>query len=83
MNFIRPNGITFVSAAGTTEFVKRWSPQKGDVVTFKHHGFLLASGKPKLPALYRMRKDMTWEDVVRNWSEQKSTPSGVLQLTPT
>lgn len=63
---IRPNGVRFTAPAGTTEFSKRWHPQPGDVVSFKHRGFLLTSQKPKLPTVYRIRTDITWEDVVRN-----------------
>lgn len=74
--YTRPNGIRFTAAAGTTEFAKRWNPQPGDIVSFKHHGYLIASKKPKLATIYRMRQDLTWEDVVNNWKEQKSTPNG-------
>jgi len=74
----RPNGVTFTAAAGTTEFAKRWNPQPGDIISFKHHGYLLASQKPKFPTLYRLRSDITWDDVVHNWKEQKSTPNGNL-----
>lgn len=73
--FYRPNGIRFVASAGTTEFTKRWNPQIGDIVSFKHHGYLHASKKPKFPTLYRLRTDISWEDVVHNWKEQKITPS--------
>lgn len=72
----RPNGIRFIASAGTTEFAKRWDPKPGDIVSFKHHGFLANSKKPKFPTLYRMRQDLTWEDVVNNWKEQKFTPTG-------
>lgn len=72
----RPNGIQFVAAAGTTEFAKRVQIQPGDIVSFKHHGYLLGSKKPKFPALYRKRTDLVWQDVVNNWKEQKPTPRG-------
>jgi len=68
----RPNGVRFLAPAGTTEFTKRWNPQPGDIVSFKHHGFLLATKKPKFPTIYRLRTDVTWEDVRANWNE----PSG-------
>jgi len=70
-HFIRPNGVRFVASGGTTEFLKRWNPQPGDIVSFKHHGYLLASKKPKFPSLYRMRHDLTWDDVINSWKEQK------------
>lgn len=72
----RPNGVTFVASAGTTEFTKKNGLAISTIVSFKHHGFLLASRKPKLPTLYRVRDDLDWEGVVRNWKEQKVTPSG-------
>jgi len=74
--FKRPNGIRFVASANSMEFARRFDPQPGDVVSFKHHGFLYSSKKPKLPTLYRMRKDLAWEDVVNNWKENKVSPRG-------
>jgi hypothetical protein len=44
-NCCRPNDVAFTATAGTTEFVKRWQPKPGDIVTFKHRGFLPGSGK--------------------------------------
>jgi len=65
-----------VAPAGTTEFVKRLNPQPGDIVSFRHHGYLLSSFKPKLPVLHRVRSDLKWEDVIYNWKEKKSAPTG-------
>jgi len=67
----RPNGVRFIAPAGTTEFLKRWRPVQGDIVTFKHRGFMLGTLKPKMPTIYRVRSDLTWEDVVHNWKEKK------------
>ena len=72
----RPNGTRFVAAAGTTEFARRWSPKEGDIVSFKHHGYLEVTGKPKLPTLYRMRTDLTWDDVINNIKDHKFKPNG-------
>ena len=55
--------MVFVGIPGTSEFVRRWSPRVGDIVSFKHRGFML-SGKPKSPSLYRIRNDLKWEDVI-------------------
>jgi len=71
--------VLFTASAGTTEFVKRWNPQEGDIVTFKHRGFLLATKKPKLPLLYRLRADLSWEDVVSSWRE--SSPRKMIGKT--
>ena len=42
-------------------------------MSFKHRGFLFHSKKPKLPTLFRIRSDMTWEQVLANWKEKKIT----------
>lgn len=68
--FFRPNGVIFVASPGTTEFAKRWDPQKGDIVSFKHRGYMFGTKKPKLPVLYRLRPDLTWDDVVNSWQER-------------
>jgi len=68
----RPDGVRFTAAAGTSEFVKKWTPKIGDIVSFKHRGFLLGTKRPKLPSLHRLRPDLTWEDVVENWSDKKT-----------
>jgi len=66
---IRPNGVRFHATAGSSEFAKRWNPQTGDIITFKHHGYLFTSKKPKFPTLHRLRNDLQWEDVVHQWKE--------------
>lgn len=73
---IRPNGVRFTASAGTAEFARRWDPQPGEIVTFKHRGFLLNSKKPKLPTLHRMRTDITWDHVLSNWKEGKQNNKG-------
>ena len=73
----RPNGILFTATAGTTEFARRWDPQKGDIVTFKHHGFLQASKRPKFPTIYRIRNDLSWEDVTSNWNDQSQSSASL------
>lgn len=75
--------MRFIGAAGTTQLVTKWDPKPGDIVSFKHRGFLLYSKKPKLPTIYRVRLDITWEDVLKNWKERKLSPTGeILQLPP-
>ena len=76
----RPNGVRFVAPAGTTEFAKRWNPQPGDIVSFKHRGFMFTSNKPKMPTLFRIRDDITWDDVVHRWNEKIITPTGKVVL---
>ena len=73
---IRPNGVRFHATAGSSEFAKRWNPQTGDIITFKHHGYLFTSKKPKFPTLHRLRNDLQWEDVVHQWKEPNSILKG-------
>jgi len=76
----RPNGVRFNAPAGSLEFEKRWNPQTGDIITFKHHGYLFATKKPKFPTLHRLRSDLQWNDVIHHWKEQKSILKGFLPL---
>jgi len=43
-------------------------------VSFKHKGFMYGSNRPKEPSLYRLRSDMTWQNVVDNFKQK--TPKG-------
>ena len=71
----RPNGVRFIATASTAEFANRWNPQAGDIVTFKHRGFLQYSGRPKLPSIYRLRTDITWDTVIQNFKENTRPPT--------
>ena len=73
--FFRPNGVRFTAPAGTTEFVRRWQPKEEICMSFKHRGFLLSSHKPKLPTVYRLRNDLTWEDVCKKHKDKDKAPS--------
>ena len=67
-----------MATPGTKEFAKRYaSIREGDIVSFKHRGFLVGSKKPKMATLYRLRDDLTWEDVTHNWKEQKPSFTGI------
>jgi len=68
--------VRFQASPVTTEFERRWHPKEGDVVSFKHHGFLAATQKPKLASLYRIRTDITWNEVVDSWKAGKPLPQG-------
>jgi len=68
--------VIFQAAPGTMEFTKKWNPRVGDIVTFKHRGFMLGSKKPKWPTLSHLRPEMTWEDVVSNFVEKKPRKRG-------
>lgn len=61
--------------------MRRWEPREGEIVSFKHRGFLFGTKKPKLPLLFRVRRELTWEAVVNNWKEQKPVMPGTLAGT--
>jgi len=74
--YFRPDGVKFIASASSNEFLRRWDPKSGDIVTFKHRGFLLSTKCPKFPTIYRLRTDMTWDDVINNWdTKQRRTAS--------
>ena len=75
---LRPNGVTFTATPGTSEFLRKHDPAAGDVVSFKFRGFMLGSKKPKHPTLYRVRTDLAWDDVVKNFKEQTPNPKGLI-----
>jgi len=70
-----------VAAGGTSEFAKK-TLMEGDIVSFKHRGYLAASKKPKFPSLYRVRLDLTWEDVSNNWEMKATFSSGIVLSSP-
>ncbi len=72
--------MRFQASSVTTEFERRWHPKEGDIVSFKHHGFLAATQKPKLASLYRIRTDITWNEVVDSWKAGKPLPQGTFTL---
>lgn len=49
-------------------------------MSFKHRGYLAASKKPKLPTLFRVRKDLTWEEVVTDWREKAPKKTGTFPI---
>ena len=66
---IRPNGVKFITERTTPELMKKCDPQPGDVVSFKHRGFLLRSQKPRMPTLSRIRTDILWQDVIAKYNQ--------------
>jgi len=43
---------------------------------------MLVSNKPKMPTLFRVRDDITWDVVVHNWNERINTPTGKKFIIP-
>ena len=72
--------MTFEAYPDNMEFARRHYLKKGDIVSFKHRGFL-ASAKPKFPTIHRIRSDLTWDDVVNNWNEHKHASKGNSQFS--
>ena len=72
-NINRPNGVRFIGRS-CKEF-EHLKMKAGDIVSFKHSGYLLSSKKPKFPLLHRLREDVTWQGVLENWREAHSPPS--------
>lgn len=76
----RPSGIMFTAVPGTTKFVNSFQPNKGDIVSFRHSGYFLQSQKPKNPLLYRLRPELTWQDVCKAWKSQTPRMPGTYVL---
>lgn len=74
----RPNGVTFRASPGVSSVTKEGRGLAvGDIVSFKHSGYLLGSKKPKVPVIFRVRDDLTWDDVVRSFEEKKPLSSSM------
>jgi hypothetical protein len=65
-----------VSGPATTALSMKWQLKPGDIVTFKHRGFWLGSGKPKSPTIYRVRPDISWQYLLDS-VQLRSTPIGL------
>jgi hypothetical protein len=77
----RPNGVSFVAIPMTTALSIKHQLKPGDIVTFKHKGFWLGNGKPKVPTIYRLRSDKTWEEVVNDFHQQTRLSTGMILLS--
>jgi len=77
----RPNGIKF-TAQGARGFSKRWKPQPGDIVSFKHYGFLHTNRLPKHPVLFRLRKDLEWDDIVFHYRNKSGRLNSSMYSSP-
>jgi len=67
---VLPNGKDFHIGTGFSDNQRKHPPKVGDVVTFKYQE-LSNNGHPRFPVFIRVRKDLTWEDVLKN---AKDTP---------
>eukprot|EP00026_Physarum_polycephalum_P001049 Phypoly_transcript_01050.p1 GENE.Phypoly_transcript_01050~~Phypoly_transcript_01050.p1 ORF type:complete len:906 (+),score=142.25 Phypoly_transcript_01050:476-3193(+) len=62
-----PDGVTFVVSAQNVKPGLR--PKIGDIVTFSYEDFS-RKASPVNPNIYRIRTDVSWKDVVRNFDEE-------------
>jgi hypothetical protein len=67
VNFYRPDGVTFAVSAQNVKPGLR--PKVGDIVTFSYEDFS-RKASPVNPNIYRIRADVSWKDVVRNFEEE-------------
>lgn len=71
----RPNGTIFqIDISETPVKIK-----KGDIVEFSYVRHARQSA-PTHPTILRIRKDVTWEEVLRNWDEKTSETNSVLMF---
>lgn len=54
-------------------------PQTGEVVTFSYDT-MARRDIPTSPRIFRIRKDVSWEEVVQNYSREKKTLTGTHSL---
>lgn len=67
-NVLRPNGQVFHIGTGFSDSQRKDKnkPKIGQVVTFKYQE-LSNNGHPRFPVFLRVREDITWKDVVKNY----------------
>jgi len=63
-----PNGEYCVIRCSGADFSH--PPAEGTILTVKHNGHW-KSGKPKYPYFYRVRRDLNWDDVVKQYEIDK------------
>eukprot|EP01126_Amoeba_proteus_P001018 TRINITY_DN10290_c0_g1_i1.p1 TRINITY_DN10290_c0_g1~~TRINITY_DN10290_c0_g1_i1.p1 ORF type:complete len:359 (-),score=108.58 TRINITY_DN10290_c0_g1_i1:157-1233(-) len=77
-----PNGVKFHIGSGFTNAQRKnnTKPKIGQIVSFKYQE-LSEEGNPRFPVFLRVRVDITWDDVVRDY---KLNPpfSSVKKITP-
>eukprot|EP01027_Heterolobosea_sp_BB2_P009359 GEZU01013802.1.p1 GENE.GEZU01013802.1~~GEZU01013802.1.p1 ORF type:complete len:261 (-),score=102.48 GEZU01013802.1:150-932(-) len=64
----QPDGQDVVVQCSSATYAK--PPEPGTIITVLHNGFL-KSGKFRTPYFYRVRKDVEWQDVVRDFEKNK------------
>jgi hypothetical protein len=48
-----------------------------DVITFKFRSLAPNTGKPLEPRIHKIREDMTWDDVLAEYSEAKKSSGNI------
>jgi hypothetical protein len=69
---IRPTGTEFSVPATDVEIP---TPRIGEVVTFSYET-MARRDVPTNPRIYRIRKDLSWEDVVANYLREGKNLTG-------
>lgn len=68
----RPNGKTFIVPP---QDVLIPTPTKGEIVTFSYESYARRD-LPVNPRIFRIRTDVSWDDVIRNLSNEKKFLNG-------
>jgi len=71
---VLPNGKEFSIGTGFSDHQRKHPPKIGEIVTFKYQE-LSDNGHPRFPVFIRVRKDITWEDVLKNAKENPPASS--------
>lgn len=67
LTYFRPDETLF--QVTLEDFVHNTKPKEGDVVTFTYQSYSRYS-VPIQPKIYRIREDVAWEDVVRDFASK-------------
>lgn len=72
---IRPNGSVFSVAAQNVQV----EVKTGDVVTFSYESNSRRDA-PVNPTIYRVRTDLSWDDVVLNFRKEKRQLNSIISI---
>lgn len=66
--YARANGVTFTAPSEAGVMLK-----EGDVITFRHNGYLPSSNRPKLPVIHRVVGDLSWAEIAEKYRKEEAT----------
>ena len=67
-----PSGIDFKVGSGLTDRDRTNPPKIGSIITVKHQG-LTTGGKPRFPVFFRVRSDVSWDDLLKEKKPEAKT----------